>query len=89
MDLKSSEAGEITRKREKGVESREDVDVLGSWKGIGEVFMNLRKEGMKNILVIICCVTNYHKLGNLKQHTFIFIVSVDQESGHGLVGPLF
>lgn len=65
------------------------MDVSGSWKGIGVVFMSLRKEGMKSILVIVYCVTNHHKLGNLKQCTFILIVSVGQESGHGLVGPLF
>ena len=38
-----------------------------------------------HVLVISCCVTNYHKLGDLKkQHSIYLTVSVVQESCHSL-----
>lgn len=38
------------------------------------------------VLVIDYCIINCRKLRGLKQHAFIISVSVDQVSGHGLVG---
>lgn len=41
-----------------------------------------------NALHTYCCVTNCHKIGGLKQHTFIISQLVDQESRHGVISPL-
>lgn len=36
-------------------------------------------------LLSIAAAINYHKLGGLKQHTFIFPVALDQECRHSLI----
>ena len=38
------------------------------------------------IFVTYCYVTDYHKFGSLKHHTFIIAVSKGQELRHGLIG---
>ena len=40
-----------------------------------------RQAPRATMLVFYCCITNYRKLGALKQHTFIISVSKGQESG--------
>ena len=41
---------------------------------------------LRDILVIYCCITNYHKLHSLKLQTSIISDSVDQGSGSSLAG---
>lgn len=36
-----------------------------------------------------CCITKYHNLGRLKQHTFVILPSLGWESGHSLLLVLY
>ena len=38
------------------------------------------------MLVFYCCITNYHELCGLKEHIFILIVSLVQESRYNYTG---
>ena len=38
------------------------------------------------LFVIYCCVTDYHKFGSLKHHTFTLAVFKGQKVRHGLTG---
>ena len=38
------------------------------------------------VLVVYCCITNYHKHRGSKQHTCCLVVSVGQESEHDSAG---